>query len=173
MLGNPCKTPGCDGIIEEMPKFQDLVDALPGTMTCGRRFDTYVGGFPVHRDQGQGQDHWNKFRSNGDRVCSYCGSLHPDDFLRLVKEAAEAPDEAAYRSVVTIEPSDKGYKIYVNQPGVRNAFDGGIKFYTQHLPRDEQGRVAITKEQEDEYRRAVDGTRKRFDRHLAAMRLPA
>ena len=64
-------------------------------------------------------------------VVPICGSLHPDDFMRLVKLAAETPIDAD--EAVTVDPSDKGYKIYVRQPGVQNAHDGGIKFYTQHL----------------------------------------
>lgn len=66
---------------------------------------------------------------NGDRTCSFCGSLHPDDYLRILKLAA---DEA---SPVTCERAvGKAYKWYVDQPGVRNALEGGIKFYTWHIP---------------------------------------
>lgn len=38
------------------------------------------------------------------RVCSFCGSVHPDDFFRLIREKWE------------IEWA-KGYKIYVHPPG--------------------------------------------------------
>ena len=34
---------------------------------------------------------------------------------------------------VSIEPSDKSYKVYVRQKGVVNAAQGGIKFYMQHV----------------------------------------
>lgn len=169
VLGQPCITPGCDGIVEEIPPFGSLVDELPELMTCGRRFDTYPGGIPAHHDRGQELDRWQKFKSNGDRVCSYCGSLHPDDFFAAVKAAADAPEGSGYREVVAIEPSDKIYKIYVSKPGVRNAMEGGIKFYTQHLPRDEQGKLLITEEQENEYRRAVKATGVRFDAYLRSM----
>ena len=125
---------------EEERKWRDLVDTLAEKMTCGRRVENgmHVGDIPF-RDIGPGPDHWDRFKSNGDRVCSYCGSLHPDDFMRLVKASAEAAEDAT--ECVNIEPSDRGYKIYVRQPGVQNALDGGIKFYTQHLngkPTDEQ-----------------------------------
>lgn len=170
VVGQPCRTPGCDGVIEESPKWQDLVTTLPEPMTCGRRFDCYPGGIPVHYDRGDGQDRWEKFKSNGNRVCSYCGSLHPDDFFELVRQCANAPLDVPYGSVPEIEPSDKGYKIYVTQPGVRNAHEGGIKFYTQHLRRDENGKVLVTEQQEEEYSRAKRGTRARFEVHLKDIR---
>ena len=117
-----------------------------------------------------GPDHWERFKSNGNRICSYCGSLHPEDMFALVKASAEASHDAPYRSVVDIEPSDKGYKVYVHQPGVRNASEGGIKFYTQHLPHSADGKIVVSAEQQDEYRRAVLGTQVRFDRYLASLR---
>lgn len=155
-----------DGTIVYDPPYAERVDALPEPMTCGRRFDQYVGGVPVHRDQGEGQDHWDRHKSNGDRVCSFCGSLHPEDFFRLVHEAATAPEDAPRNTVPSIEPSDKGYKAYVHQPGVRNAMEGGIKFYTQHLPRDAEGKVAVTDEQNQEYALAVRRSQTRFERYL-------
>lgn len=75
-------------------------------------------------------DNW-RVMPNGDRTCSFCGSLHPDDYMRLLKLAA---DEASH---VTCErASGKAYKWYVDQPGVLNASEGGIKFYTWHIPND-------------------------------------
>lgn len=156
--------------MEEQPESASLVDELPEPMTCGRRGDTFA------RGSGEvGKDRWQKFKSvgtlnHGNRVCSYCGSLHPDDLFALVKTCAEAPEDAKYGSVVEIEPSDKGYKIYVHQPGVRNAMEGGIKFYTQHLPRDASGAIDISPERNDEYKRARRATNIRFERHLAMMR---
>lgn len=167
VLGAPCRTPGCDGVIEELPEFHTLVDELPEPMTCGRRFDLYAGQVPVHRDRGAGQDRWQRFKSNGNRVCSFCGSLHPEDLFALVKQCAEAPLDAEYKSVPEIEPSTKAYKIYVWQPGVRNAMEGGIKFYTQHLPRDGDGKVSVPEEKQDEYGRAVAATKTRFERWMA------
>lgn len=164
VLGEPCKTSGCDGVIEEVPAFSALVEKQPEDMYCGRRGESIFG-----RQDGPfpGPDHWQKFKTNGNRVCSYCGSLHPDDMFALVKASANAPEDAEYGSVVEIEPSDKSYKIYVNQPGVRNAMEGGIKFYTPHLPRDAEGKLAVTDEQQAEYGKAVRNSRKRFDRMLA------
>jgi len=161
VLGAPCRTEGCDGIIEEQPAFHTLVDTLPEPFYCRRRDESFVGAsFP-------GPDHWNKFKSNGDRVCSYCGSLHWEDMLRLVHESAEAPEDADYSSTVEIEPSDKSYKVYVHQPGVRNAHEGGTKFYMQHVPRGNDGKIMVTQDQQEEYAKAVKMSRKRFNQYLA------
>lgn len=167
ILGAKCQTPNCEGVIEEVPAFSTLVDELPEPMTCGRRAES-------GRDEenspftnsGKGLDRWQKFKSNGDRVCSYCGSLHWEDMLRLVHEAAIAPEDADYRSTVSIEPSDKSYKVYVHQPGVRNAHEGAIKFYMQHVPRDENGKIVVTDEQQKEYALAVRMSAKRFQKYL-------
>jgi hypothetical protein len=160
-LGAPCQTPGCDGVIERQPEFRELVDELPEPICCGRRNDlsSVSHTFPD-------ADRWLKFKSNGNRVCSYCGSLHPDDLFALVKASAEAPEDAEFGTVVEIEPSDKSYKIYVMQPGVRNAHEGGIKFYTHHLPRNADGSLAVTPEQNSEYARAVANSQKRFERRF-------
>lgn len=151
VVGGPCRTPGCDGIIEEV-NYRDLVEQVEEQL-CPRRAES-GGGFT------HGPDHWDKFKSNGNRVCSYCGSLHPEDFFALVKQSAEAPEDAPYGSVVEIEHSDKGYKIYVHQPGVRNAHEGGIKFYTPHLPKE------ITDEQNKEFVEAKRRTWARFEKHM-------
>ncbi len=171
VLGEPCRTPGCDGLIEKQPEWSELVDRLPEPMTCGRRFDMYSGGIPVHYFDREGKkDYWERFKTNGNRVCSYCGSLHPEDFLALVKQCANEQEDATYQSSIRIEPSDKSYKIYVHQPGVRNAHEGGIKFYTQHLPRDEQGKLTITEDMEDEYHRAIVATNHRFEIYLKGIK---
>ena len=55
----------------------------------------------------------------GDKTCSYCGSLHPDEFFKAIEEGLE------------ITPTDKSYKVYVS---------GSKKFYFQHLSTDQQKR---------------------------------
>ena len=159
VLGAPCRTEGCDGIITEVPAWSSLVDVLPETFSCGRRGE----------DAGC-SDSWEKFKRIDNRVCSYCGSLHPDDLFRLVRECAESDPYAPYRSTVEVEPSDKRYKIYIYQPGVRNAHEGGIKFYTHHLPRNADGSLAVTDQQQEEYGRACRVSRARFNRMLAEQR---
>jgi len=165
VVGQPCQTQGCGGTIEQQPEFSTLVDVLPEPMSCPRRSES-----PLANRTFPGPDHWQKFKSNGDRTCSYCGSLHFDDFVRLVRVAAGAPLEADYRSTVSIEPSDKGYKVYVNQPGVRNAHEGGIKFYMQHVPRTADDKIDVTPEQNMEYAESVRRSRIRFDRYLHGAR---
>lgn len=57
-------------------------------------------------------DHWRT-----DQTCSFCGSLHPDEFMKEVEAGTQ------------LSPTDKRYKVYV--AGMR------WKFYFQHLS-DEQ-----------------------------------
>jgi hypothetical protein len=52
--------------------------------------------------------------------CSYCGSLHPDTFMDLV------------RGGWVVGPTDKTYKAYLAQPGSDGA-GSEAKFYYQHL----------------------------------------
>ena len=63
-----------------------------------------------------------------DRCCTGCGSLHPEDFEAILDDAVK-PDSKA-----SVDPSDKGYKIYAHRAGVTNAGNGGIKFYGWHYP---------------------------------------
>ena len=76
--------------------------------------------------RGENLDWW-RHEPNGDRTCSFCGSLHPADWLALLKKMPEL--EGAY-----VHWSDKNYKLYIHRPEIRNASEGGIKFYTWHIP---------------------------------------
>lgn len=60
-----------------------------------------------------GEAHWRD-----DGTCSFCGSMNPDAFMSRL----EAGD-------VTLEPTDKDYKVYVIGAGR----GGRGKFYFQHL----------------------------------------
>lgn len=125
---------------------------------CGKREDSPAG---FMRETGVDKalpDTWRKY-PNGDRCCSYCGSLHPDDFMKLCTRALTDP-------AVSIDGTDKSYKVYVRQPGVVNASQGGIKFYMQHTP--EQ---PTTKDQETfkaASRISAERTRARFEKGVAA-----
>src|SRR6202044_1854444 len=81
--------------------------------TCPRRIeDGRIPGSPfVGSDS---VDVWGK-----DRTCSYCGSLHPDDFI------------AALESGERLVPTDKNYKAYLGDHK---------KFYYQHLSEDQKRR---------------------------------
>lgn len=78
-------------------------------------------------------DHW--IGKEGDRTCSWCGSLHPDDFMAAVLNGEE------------LGPTDKTYKVYVNGAG-------GGKFYFQHLA--EPQRRAFVDLYNDRNRRRYD-----------------
>lgn len=88
--------------------------------TCPRRMDDYG---PWERKENL--DYWD-IEKNGDRTCSFCGSLHPSDFEKCIELCLSDVEKCQ------IDPSYKGYKIYVRRPEIHNAGDGGIKFYTQH-----------------------------------------
>jgi hypothetical protein len=77
-------------------------------------------------DRSEGQDEWREEpRRSGEAVpyCSFCGSLHPGRFLKLVAEGW------------SVGPTDKNYKAYLHPP--RSEPDGAAqiqaKFYYQHL----------------------------------------
>ena len=55
------------------------------------------------------------------RTCSYCGSLHPDDFMRCAEVG------------LRLGATDKNYKVYVDAPGKSHA-----KFYFQHLSQEQR-----------------------------------
>jgi hypothetical protein len=68
------------------------------------------------------EDQWEKRENQGieARYCNYCGSLHPEDLVRLLKECERA------------EFADRKYgyphKIYLDMPNHKM-----LKFYTKHL----------------------------------------
>lgn len=171
-IGDACMTEGCNGFIQEDQNIRDVTDELPEPMTCGRREEMGLGAGMADRFTlaGDGLDRWLKHKTNGDRTCNFCGSLHFEDFTRLVAVAAAAPEDAPYRSVVEIEPSDKNYKVYVYQPGVRNASEGGIKFYMQHVPRKADGSVDVTAEHHAQFHEAAVRSQARFNRLLEETR---
>lgn len=92
-----------------------------GTQTCPRRIEQgradptspLVG-------SGEGLDDWASRRGliGQARGCTYCGSMHPDDFMQAVRDGKE------------IGPTDKSYKVYVDQ------MTG--KFYLQHLTEEQR-----------------------------------
>lgn len=69
-----------------------------------------------------------KWRTNGDgtRCCKFCGSLHPVDFIDIMWRYSQGEEGYSF------DTTTKSYKLYGHRPGVRNAGDGGIKFYMNH-----------------------------------------
>ena len=63
----------------------------------------------------------------------------------------------------SIDPSDKGYKVYVQQPGVRNAGEGAIKYYKQHSPEE------VSEADQGVFSEAVRISRQRFNDQMAKM----
>ncbi len=85
-------------------------------MTCWSRVNDWG---PQERKEGL--DEWRKH--GPDRSCSFCGSMHPDDFLSWCLRVVE-PD-----SDVEIDLGKPG-KFYVRRKG---ATDTSIKFYSWHF----------------------------------------
>ncbi len=88
------------------------------THTCPRRSEPGQFGHGI-----ENEDYW--YRRKKDRTCSYCGSMHPEDFNQVLLRVITDP-------ACTIDISDKPYKIYINRPEVHNSDDGALKYYTQH-----------------------------------------
>lgn len=98
--------------------------AFSGRQRCGRRDDM----FAMNRGDGPQPDTWD-LGPDSNRTCSYCGSLHPDDLMKICHLVMT--DER-----YAIEGTTKSYKVYVSQPGVRNASEGAVKFYMHHAPKE-------------------------------------
>lgn len=77
--------------------------------TCPRREEQGMHLEGPFKHSGPNLDTWRQ-----DRSCSYCGSMHPDDFIQYVKDGKK------------VGSTDKDYKAYVDE-------DPRIKFYFQHL----------------------------------------
>lgn len=91
------------------------VDSLE-RQTCGERIVSIShDSLAIHKD------HW-RISPNGDRTCSFCGSLHPSDVISIIQE----------HGFGVIGRTDKSYKWYINRPEVQNAMQGGIKYYRYH-----------------------------------------
>lgn len=82
---------------------------------------------PFHPPFNGEGSHW-RAEADGTRTCSYCGSLHPEDWVDIMEHYAAG--DPGYHFGTT----DKSYKVYANRPGTRNAGMGGIKFYGHHAP---------------------------------------
>ncbi len=74
-----------------------------------------------------GPDQWRQ-EPNGDYTCSYCGGMHPEQFLNFCKEVVESTDLK-----VRIEYIGYKGKFYVERPTVRNAGEGAIKARILHI----------------------------------------
>lgn len=94
-----------------------------------------------------------------DRCCSFCGSMHPEDFERVC-ELAISDD------TTRIEQSTKSYKVYIHRDGIRNAKEGAIKYYKAHNYTDENDIRRI----EPKFIEAIKVSKQKFDRIMEATR---
>ena len=106
-----------EAALEALKGGVEVLDCLPRT-DVGPKHRCGSG----NRDRWQGVDQDSWHRIGPDRVCSYCGSIHPDDLAALL-DAPDVQFEAA---------TNKSYKLYVHRDWIINAGMGGIKFYTWH-----------------------------------------
>jgi len=90
-----------------------------GEFRCPRRNELFAYG----GDEQGTPDDWREGRGlvNQTRGCSYCGSMHPDDFMQGLRDGHE------------VSPTDKNYKAYLKSPDGQH--EG--KFYYQHLSREQ------------------------------------
>jgi hypothetical protein len=73
------------------------------------------------------KDKW-RVEKNGDLCCSYCGALHPEQFLKFCKVVVDDSDIKKRIEYI----SNKG-KIYIERPTINNAQQGAIKTYNCHI----------------------------------------
>jgi hypothetical protein len=118
--------------------------------TCPRRMSNW-GSW----EREEGLDVWRQEKASDTfggapdlevRHCSFCGSLHPDDFMRMITEG------------YVVVPTDKSYKAYLQEPVTEERLEeyrtGPLrflgeelahgrdvgKFYYQHLSPEQQTR---------------------------------
>lgn len=75
--------------------------SVNGKHCCARRSESFHGAV----SPGELPDTWRE-----DGSCSYCGSLNPDTFLKLVEEG------------VLLGPTDKNYKVYLDGAGMKQTY---------------------------------------------------
>lgn len=126
-----------------------------GKQRCGQRINMPATSRYAVGD-GPTPDTWD-FGPDGNRTCSYCGSIHPDDLMEICRKTLT--DER-----YVVEGTTKAYKVYVRQPGVRNASEGAIKFYKHHVPE------SPTVEDQELFAQATKVTNERFAARWATTR---
>ncbi len=104
-----------------MTKPESTNDETTDHHTCRRRIAT-----PGPRNRDENIDTW-RIEPNGDRTCSFCGSMHFDDFEKAVDLCLEDVSKCRIEWA-----TGKNYKLYAWRPNIRNATQGGIKFYVWH-----------------------------------------
>ncbi len=107
---------------------------MTDTFFCPRALENGGGPDSPFKPPMNGETKWKP--RDGHLVCGYCGSLHPDEFMKAAEEGVE------------IGPTDKSYKAYLDvpDPGV-----GAPTIYSSaNFPQTGEGWVEITPENRDE-----------------------
>lgn len=74
------------------------------------------------------EDTWTREgNAKGERTCTYCGGIHQDDLVPILKDAADPAKPGTF-----VYMSDKPNKMYLRRPDVMNSDDGAIKSYGGH-----------------------------------------
>lgn len=120
-------------------------------MICPRRFEH------PHSIEIPEEDNW-RVLPNGDRVCSYCGSLHPDDMLVFCRDAMD-PSNPKW-----VEMTDKMYKFYLHP--MENASKSAIKFYLMHAPTDSKDDKRMDPVFLDTLSKAISVSQVKMDKEL-------
>ncbi len=95
--------------------------------TCGRR-----GENPLANQTFPGPDTW-RVSESGWHTCSYCGSVHPAEYLELAEAGTK------------MSGTDKSYKAYIDLPDP-NPEALTVRVSQNHEPEDKTGWVQVTEE---------------------------
>ncbi len=95
-------------------------EVVESGVTCPRRVRE-----PGPWEHEEGLDNWEK--RGPDRCCSFCGGIHPQDFLALMRQAADPESD------VRIEQATGKSKWYITRKEVPTGAEGGMKTYGVHL----------------------------------------
>lgn len=98
---------------------EDVSGEGGGELVCPLR----MAGYPYA--PGMDKDAW-RVEANGERACSFCGSMHPEDFQAFL-ETVDGMER-------WVELADGRHKVYVRRLEVRRQMRWPIKFYLAHYP---------------------------------------
>lgn len=110
-----------------MMRLRHRLFCVVGKHRCRRRGELpLTSPFVYDLKDSEFPDTWD-LGPDGYRTCSYCGSLHEEDFWDIAEHYMN--DDPNYE----IDFSDKNYKVYARKRSTVNAAMGGIKFYLHHV----------------------------------------
>ena len=74
-----------------------------------------------------GKSGW-RLERNGDYTCTYCDSIHPEQFISFLDTVITDPS-----LFICAELNGNNGELVINRPGIKVAGEGSIKFYLPHL----------------------------------------